>query len=77
LEVPEAALAPRSFNASDIMLDRRDLLERVARITGRDGPLPDRADASRVNAMRCDRLWQLGWRPRGMEGLGAALREML
>lgn len=77
LEAPEAALAPRSFNASDITLDRRDLLERVARITGRGGPLPDRADASRVSAMRCDRLWQLDWRPRGMEGLDAALREML
>ncbi|GAD54512.1 NAD-dependent epimerase/dehydratase family protein [Limimaricola cinnabarinus] len=42
LEVPKAALEPRSFNASDITLDRRDLLERVARITGREGALPER-----------------------------------
>nr|WP_306467311.1 NAD(P)-dependent oxidoreductase [Limimaricola sp. G21655-S1] len=77
LEAPEGALASRSFNASDITLDRHDLLERVARIVGRDGALPERADASRVSAMRCDRLRDLGWRPRGMEGLDAALREML
>ncbi|WP_432255625.1 NAD-dependent epimerase/dehydratase family protein [Limimaricola sp. AA108-03] len=77
LEAPEASLAPRSFNASDIMLDRHDLLERVARIAGERGALPERADASRVSAMRCDRLRELGWRPRGMEGLDAALREML
>lgn len=77
LEAPEASLAPRSFNASDIMLDRHDLLERVARIAGQRGGLPERADASRVSAMRCDRLRELGWRPRGMEGLDAALREML
>ncbi|MGR3593798.1 MAG: NAD-dependent epimerase/dehydratase family protein [Limimaricola soesokkakensis] len=77
LEVPEGPLAQRSFNASDITLDRRDLLERVARVAGRGGALPERADASRVSAMRCDRLRELGWRPRGMEGLDAALREML
>ncbi|SDF09948.1 NAD-dependent epimerase/dehydratase family protein [Limimaricola pyoseonensis] len=77
LEVPEDALALRSFNASDIVLDRRDLLERVARITGRGGVLPERADAARVSAMRCDRVRGLGWTPRGMGGLDAALREML
>lgn len=77
LEAPEGSLAPRSFNASDITLDRRDLLERVARIAGRGGALPEQADASRVSAMRCDRLRELGWRPRGMEGLDAALHEML
>ena len=77
LEVPAAALAPGSFNASDITLDRRDLLERVARITGRCGTLPERADARRVSPMRCDRLRDLGWRPRGLDGLNAALPEML
>ncbi|MCP1170165.1 NAD-dependent epimerase/dehydratase family protein [Limimaricola litoreus] len=77
LEGPEAALARRSFNASDITLDRRDLLARVARITGQGGALPGRADAARVSAMRCDRLRALGWRPRGEEGLDPALREML
>ncbi|MGR3463725.1 NAD-dependent epimerase/dehydratase family protein [Limimaricola sp.] len=76
LKAPETALAPRSFNASDILLDRRDLLERVARITGRGGTLPERADAARVSVLRCDRLRGLGWRPRGIEGLDAALREM-
>ncbi|EYD70788.1 NAD-dependent epimerase/dehydratase family protein [Limimaricola hongkongensis] len=77
LKAPEAALAPRSFNASDILLDRRDLLDRVARITGRGGALPERADAAHVSVLRCDRLHGLGWRPRGIEGLDAALREML
>ncbi|WP_341211335.1 NAD(P)-dependent oxidoreductase [uncultured Limimaricola sp.] len=77
LEAPEAVLAARSFNASDITLDRRDLLERVARITGQGGALPDRADAAHVSAMRCDRLAAIGWRPRGIEGLDAALRAML
>jgi len=77
LEVPEAALEPRSFNASDITLDRRDLLERVVRITGQEGALPERADAGRVSAMRCDRLRALGWRPGGFEALDVALRAML
>ena len=77
LEVPEAALEPRSFNASDITLDRRDLLERVVRITGQEGALPERADAGRVSAMRCDRLRALGWQPGGFEALDAALRGML
>ncbi|PHP27007.1 NAD-dependent epimerase/dehydratase family protein [Limimaricola cinnabarinus] len=77
LEAPEAALALRSFNASDIILDRRDLLARIARITGQSPALPARADAARVSAMRCDRLRGLGWRPRGEEGLDAALRAML
>lgn len=77
LEAPEAALEPRSFNASGITLDRRDLLARVARIAGKGGTLPERADASCVSAMRCDRLLALGWQPRGTLGLDATLAEML
>lgn len=66
-----------AFNASDLVLDRRDLLAEVARLTGCGHPLPDRADASAVSVMSCARLRALGWRPGGMERLRADLPAML
>lgn len=53
------------LNVSDILLDRHDLLADYARLTGCNGRVPERADASAYNAMDCRRLKQLGWRPRG------------
>lgn len=52
------------FNVSDILLDRHDLLTAYARLTSRNGEVPERADASAYNAMDCSRLKGLGWRPR-------------
>lgn len=65
-----------AFHASDMLLDRHDLLAPVARLTGATTPLPPRSGAA-VSVMRCDRLRALGWHPRGLAGLEAALPGML
>ena len=49
----------------DFLLDRHDLLTEHAAVTGCDGRVPERADASAYNAMDCSRLKALGWSPRG------------
>ncbi|MGR3272662.1 NAD(P)-dependent oxidoreductase [Thalassococcus profundi] len=64
------------FNASDILLDRRDLLARVAALTGGTSALPEASDAP-VSEMRCDRLRALGWRPSGWQALDRALPDLL
>ncbi len=69
--------ADRVLNVSDIMLDRRDLLSTYARIAGLDGCLPARADPMAVSEMRTDRLRALGWRPRGIAGVAATLRQIV
>ena len=76
LDAP-APQAAGAFNASDLTLDRRDLLAEVARLTGWQTALPARADAGRVNAMACDRLAALGWAPGGWPLLRASLPELL
>lgn len=55
-----------SYNVSDLVLDRRDLLALVARITDCRTPLPAAADASRLRLPLCHRLTGLGWRPGGI-----------
>ena len=67
---------PGAFNASDLVLDRHDLLARVAGLTGCPHPLPARADTP-VSAMRTDRLHALGWRPGGLQRLIDCLPGML
>lgn len=57
------------YNASDITLDRHDLLKMVAQETGCQHPLPARADATQVSAMDTARLIKIGWQPGGMEKL--------
>ena len=64
------------FNASDIVLDRRDLLTQVVSITGWQGILPARSPDP-VSAMATDRLRDLGWTPGGMARLRAALPSMI
>lgn len=66
-----------AFNASDLTLDRRDLLAEVARLTGSPHPLPPRADAAAVSVMSCEKLAALGWRPGGWDRLRADLPTML
>lgn len=66
LEAPADQIAGHAFNVSDIMLDRRDLLALVQRITGSVHPLPNAADARRYNVASTAKLEALGWRPGGM-----------
>ena len=57
------------YNASDLLLDRRELLALVQARTGCPHPLPARADARGFNVMDTTRLEALGWRPGGWERL--------
>ncbi|TRW97685.1 NAD(P)-dependent oxidoreductase [Paracoccus sp. M683] len=69
--------APATLNVSDLVLDRRDLLAELARLTGSSHPLPMRADATTLRVPDCARLLALGWRPGGMARLQASLPSML
>src|SRR5690606_10608001 len=68
--------ATGAFNASDLTLDRRDLLAEIRRLTDCPHPLPDRATTP-VSAMSCERLTALGWRPGGWPLLRKTLPAML
>lgn len=65
-----------AFNASDILLDRHDLLARVAAIAGTSHAPPAPAKDP-VSVMRCDRLRTLGWHPSGWAGLERELPELV
>ncbi|UFS66084.1 MULTISPECIES: NAD-dependent epimerase/dehydratase family protein [Paracoccus] len=66
-----------SYNASDLVLDRSDLLAEVARLTDCATPLPAPADAGALRRPLCARLQALGWRPGGMARLRRDLPEIL
>ena len=77
LRAEAKALRPVTFNVSDILLDRHDLLATYAGLTGRTGILPDRADPKAVSVMGTGRLARLGWRPRGPDGLRSAIQSLI
>lgn len=64
------------FNASDLLLDRRNLLGMVQALTASPHPLPPKA-CTPVSVMTCERLAALGWHPGGMARLTRALPAML
>ena len=64
------------YNCSDLLLDRRELLERWSRISGVKGTLPEQVQ-KRPNMMDCSRLRALGWRPGGETALEETLRVMV
>ena len=64
------------FNVSDVVLDRRDLLEIVRRTIPSDAALPQRADASGLNIMSTAKLQSLGWSPGGWPQLVSTVAEM-
>jgi nucleoside-diphosphate-sugar epimerase len=68
---------PALLNVSDILVDRHDLLKIVRDLTGNLQPLPQRADASSVNAMKTDRLRALGWKPGGSQRLAGTVSQLL
>lgn len=68
---------PTVVNASDLILDRHDLLTEIRRLTGCTHPLPPAADHQSLRVMRCKRLAMLGWQPGGIGLLRASLPEML
>lgn len=72
----DASEPPPVLNVSDILLDRHDLLAIVQAVTGSAHPLPSRS-AEPVNAMNCDLLRSLGWRPGRFELLEQTVVRLL
>lgn len=64
------------FHASDLLIDRHDLLAEVQRLTGSPQLPPPRA-RDPVNPLVCTRLPALGWRPGGWPLLRADLPALL
>lgn len=75
LEAP--APAHRVYNASDILLDRSELLARVAALTGCGHAPPRPAPGPPPGVMDCARLRSTGWRPGGFERLRESLPEIV
>lgn len=69
----DAGAPAGAFNASDLMLDRRELLARVQRLTGCPHPPPAAAAPPLPGAMATGRLRALGWAPGGRPRLDAFL----
>ncbi|WP_210529015.1 NAD-dependent epimerase/dehydratase family protein [Rubellimicrobium arenae] len=67
--------APGAYNCSDLVLDRRDLLDRWSGITGVEGQRPA-ASVKVPNVMDCARLRALGWTPGGEVALDQTLRAL-
>lgn len=63
------------FNASDLLLDRHDLLRLYSEVSGFAGLLPDRAEGV-PGVMVTDKLKGLGWAPGGEARLRAFLRSL-
>lgn len=64
------------FNVSDLLLDRRELLQTWSEVTGQDVALPEAADATVFNEMDCTALRRLGWQPGGWARLRETLARM-
>lgn len=65
------------FNVSDLLLDKRDILEIVRKQTGCPHALPERTDTADYNVMDTSRIEALGWKPGGRETFEGAVRAML
>ncbi len=68
---------PGTVNASDMIVDRHDLLAAVRDATGCPHPMPPRADISAIRVLRCDALAAMGWTPGGWQRLRAEIPAML
>lgn len=74
LEAPSEA-ARGTFNASDILLDRHDLLAGLKERTGAPRLLPPRHEGTLPGIMATEKLQRLGWRPGGTARLAAFLEK--
>ena len=66
LAVLEDPAMSGSYNVGDLVLDRRDLLAEVARLTGCTTPLPPPGDPRPLRRPLSRRLQALGWHPGGL-----------
>ena len=75
--VLERELRGVALHASGFLLDRRDLLEHYARVSGIAGALPERSDPAQLRVMDTSDLLALGWTPSGPESLPAVMRAIV
>ena len=61
----EEAVAGRSFNCADLMVDTREVMARLAQRLGRQTTLPEPARNRVRHRMRTTALQALGWQPGG------------
>lgn len=73
LTAPATAVAGRTFNCSDLVLDSRDVMARLARRLGRSVRLPEPARNRLSHPMQTPGLHKLGWLPGGDERLAGTL----
>lgn len=64
-EAPAHDVAGQSFNVSDIIVDRADILAPLSDRLNDAPPLPPRGDQRQVSPMATAKLEALGWRPSG------------
>jgi len=72
LEAEASRIAGESFNVSDILTDRSEILSHVD--NGRR--LPEKADLSRVRVMPTAKIEALGWRGGGKPLLAQTIRRL-
>ena len=77
LSEPVSALSGRLYNVSDLLIDHADILAPLKEATGAFYPLPERGDASAVNAMSTDKLKTLDWLPGGKWLFDKTLTELV
>lgn len=76
LTSPAEQVAGRAFNCSDLVVDTRDVMARLASHLGVRPTLPPPASNEVRNAMRTPALHALGWRPGGDGLLDRTLGEL-
>ena len=76
LTAPTEDVAGRSFNCSDLVVDTRTVMARLATRLGRRAELPDAAVARFRQPMHTPALRALGWRPGGEPLLARTIDEL-
>ena len=76
LTSPPETVAGRAFNCSDLMIDSRDVMARLARQLGLAAELPEPACNRVQHPMRATALQALGWQPGGEERLARTIAEL-
>ncbi len=77
LQAPAKIVAGRAFNCSDLVVSTRDIAGHVARLTGRDGPLPPAGDGDALSTMTCEGLTALGLKFSGQALLEQTISELI
>jgi nucleoside-diphosphate-sugar epimerase len=76
LRAPATEVAGRAFNCSDLALDTREIVSRLAASAGVEATLPAPSPPVAL-PMACPGLRALGWSPRGEAGLAPVFEALL